>query len=127
MPPPYTVRVLPPEEWSVRWPELGYGTAHQYDPTQAILIVVEDSTTGAIVASWFAVNTVHLEGLQIAETHRHNPSVARLLQVGMMHELHERGVGAVLTVGETPEIVALAQHGGFVIVPGTLLQLRLGE
>ena len=120
----YTARVLPPEEW-LHWSASGQlGPAPLPDPNFSLLIVVQDHT-GRIVASWQALNTVHLEGLFIAEDQRHKGSVVRMLLAGMINALNQGRVPAVLTLAQETSIITLAQKFGFVIVPGTLLQLDL--
>lgn len=120
---PYTARILPPDEWDARAHELLHYPALP-DPAGAILCVVEDAQR-RIVASWYAINTVHLEGLYIEPVARLNPAVARLLSETLINECRARHVPAVLTQATSPSILAMARKRGFEIVPGTLLQLAL--
>jgi hypothetical protein len=114
--------VLPPDQWEARRGELPYATLP--DPGYTLLVVVENHE-GRIVASWMAMNTVHLEGLHVVASERHKGSVSMLLLNGMLQALAEGQVPAVLTLAQEPSIITLAQKFGFRVVPGTLLQLDL--
>ena len=124
--PGFTVRVLPPDEWGEK---VTSGELAHYpilpDPEYSYLLVVEDAE-GRIVASWFAQNEVHLEGLYLAPEHRKKGrTIQTLLFAGMLETLRRGQIAAVLTLAQDPSILHLAQHAGFVEVPGTLLQLVL--
>jgi len=122
---PYTARILPPEEWDAKF--ASYELAHYVglpDPDSVILVVVEDSE-GRIVASWYAMNLVHCEGVYIDEAHRGNPTIAKLLTGALLGECDRRGIPNVLTRALTPSILSLARKLGFEVLPGTLLQRAL--
>lgn len=121
---PYTARVLPPEEWDAKLPELLHYPRLPDAREHVLLVVVEDSA-GRIVASWMACNTIHLEGLVVTEEARTNPAVAKKLLTTMLETLTDLGVPGVLTLAETPSILSLARKEGFEIVPGTLLKRPL--
>lgn len=120
---PYTFRVLAPEERVTRARDLLHYVTLP-DPERSILAVVEDAA-GQIVATWTAIELVHLEGLYIDPGSRGNPVVAKLLADGMLDHLRQVGLPAVLTHTPDPAILALARKRDFVIVPGTLLQKTL--
>jgi hypothetical protein len=121
----YTTRVLPSEEWPVKYAQAQLLQYPQLpNPEHTMMIVVEDPD-GVIVASWCAMNTVHLEGLYVSQAYRHVAAVARELMVGMGVALLNVGCREALTIGQDPAIVSLAQKAGFVIIPGTLLKLAL--
>lgn len=124
--PLYRARVLPGDEWAARAGELAHYTAGLPDPEFSILVVVED-TAGRIVASWLAMNTVHLEGLYVDPAHRHTAPVARELLAQMVGELISRQIPAAVTIAQDPAIAELAEHAGFVQIPGTLWQLTLPQ
>lgn len=119
-------RVLPPDEWD----KLAGVEGLEYpldlmkaDPGSVIVVVVEDE--GKIVASWIAMNTVHLEGLHVRPEGRGNPLVARAILLGMVTALRDAHIASVLTIAPTPEIKRLAETGGFQEIPGTLFRLDL--
>ena len=118
----YRVRALPPEEWTRHRDELPENLP---DPEFAFLIVVEEKATGTVVASWFAITTTFLEGLKIAEAHRHQQDqVQMLLLGGMLAMLDALKIAHPLTLAQDPAILRLARKAGFVEVPGTLLMLE---
>lgn len=117
----YTVRVLPPDEWPAKAEELAHYPLLP-DPEFSYLVVVEDKAQ-RIVASWFAQNEVHLEGLYVSPEHRKKlGTIQTLLFAGMMETLHRAQLIAVLTLAQDPSILALAEKAGFTRIEGTLLQ-----
>ncbi len=119
-PPKYTARLLPPEEWGKLAPEV----AARLSPESSVVCVVEDAD-GAIVGRWAALQTVHLEGLEILASHQKNPGVAGKLLTLMLLTLREAGVAGVLTIAQDPAVAAMATAIGFTEIPGTIFQLEL--
>lgn len=121
---PYTARELPPEEWD-RLEGLGLAQSLP-DPATATLLVVEHH--GAIIASWVAMTTIHLEGCAIAPAHQKSPGVVKALVEGMNDLLSARDIPQVLTVTQTPDVARLAEKlGGQPLGTLWLLTVPLGE
>jgi hypothetical protein len=118
----YTTRVLSIEEWTLRRYELPYPPGGLDPGEYKRLVVVEDEGRN-IVASWVVMNLVMLEGLNVVQGH---PMAGKHLLFGMMKTLLDDGVPAATTRIEDPAVMALAEHAGFVPVPGTLYQIVLG-
>ena len=119
----YTARELPPEEWGTLD---GLGLAENLpDPSVSTVLVVEHE--GAIIASWVAMTTVHLEGCAITPQYQRNPAVVKALVDGMNALLLSRGIPQVLTVTQTPEVAQLAvKLGGQPLGQLWLLPVPLG-
>jgi hypothetical protein len=124
-PAPYRVRALPPEEWTEK---IAAGELAHYpvlpDPQFTIIVVVEN-TEGVIVASWLAMNTVHLEGLYIDPNHRQSVGVAVRLFSGMIEALQRAGVPQALTIASSPTIARMAETAGFAPIDGDLYRLLI--
>lgn len=118
----YTSRVLPAEEYH-RLTSCGLAAELIPDPVASIVVVVEED--GVIIGRWLAYPILVLEGLEIVETARHRPGVVRRLWLTMMQALRDHGIPHVFTLVRTKTVADLAEHGGFVIVSGTLFQKDL--
>lgn len=125
---PYATRILPPDEWGrlASLESLGI-PPDRLPPPDSLVIVVEREGDQAIVGRWMAYNIVVLEGLAIDPAYQHFPRVAGGLLNRMMDELRTREIPAVLTLIQTPEVERLAEHAGFVQVPGTVWQKDLQD
>lgn len=109
---PYTARVLPPEEWAaLAGTPLGDSGFAPLPDHAGFVMVVED-VGGRVVGTWSAYGVVHLEGCWIHEAHRKSPSLLRVAVSTMFRELRQRGLTQVLTVTQTDEVAALAEHLG---------------
>ena len=104
----YTSRELPPEEWP-RLETLGLAQ-NLPDPSAAAICVVERD--GAIVATWVAMTTIHLEGCAIAPRCQKSPGVVKALVEGMNALLAARNIPQVLTVTQTEAVAVLAAKLG---------------
>jgi hypothetical protein len=125
-PPITTLRVLPGEEFP-RLADLPFAQAYGVpDPRYAQILVAEDPT-GTIVGVWAALNTVHLDGLWIAEDYRKTSRVASQLLRGMKRLLTSLGIVHSFTMisYETPEVLQLSLKAGFQQLPVHLCFLDL--
>lgn len=118
MPTPYTLRALPPSEWTDKLPELGYAYVPPADGAMILVVEHEDK----IVGSFVALNIITLEGLNVHPDYHGNPNVARRLFVGMIQSLKALGVKATCALVTKPDIAALATHAGFTPLEGTVYQ-----
>jgi hypothetical protein len=116
-----TVRELPPAEFS-RLAHLPIGQARVLDPTQVVVLVVEDD--GEIVATWAAFSVVHVDGLWIDPASRQRIGVTRRVVEGMRAALTARQVAEVVTITTAPEVATLAQKVGGTRIPGDLWCIR---
>lgn len=108
-------RILPPEEWAEKTPELA-----AFPPAHAIVVVVEDGGPGGrILGQWGALTVVHVEGLSIIPEAQKHAGVAGALLSTMVTALLDMGVVEVLTQAATPEVEAMIQSiAGSRPVPG---------
>lgn len=118
----YTSRILPPEEY-YKLETVGVPADSLPNPATSIVGVVE--LDGLIVARWIAMNVIMMEGLKVEEEFRNIPGVARRIVSVMMEELREKGIEAVLTIVQSPEVGCLAMTAGFDPIPGQLYQKDL--
>lgn len=116
---PYRYRFLPAEEYS-RLAALPMGE-NSPSPEHSLIVVAEKGEE--IVGGWGAFGTVAMDGLWVHPEHR-KTLVAGKLAYTMLKELKSRGCPGVTTITERPDVVSQAQRLGFVIVPGTPLELR---
>lgn len=117
--PSLTFRMLPIEEWE-RLRNFGpFAEAGGVlpDPASAIVCVLENEH-GAFVGSWMVRNMALLEGLFVAEEHRHSIVASKKLLLGMIGVLADQKVGQAMTLAGTPEIGRLAIKAGFTKLPG---------
>jgi len=132
----YTVRVIAPEEWDAKIAKgelahyVGLDGAYRsaagevLNPQFTMLVVVEQD--GVIIASWMALNTVHLEGVWVSPAHRGRTGiVAAKLLSGMIETLQRADIPAALTIAPSAGIATLLETAGFQAIPGTLFQLRV--
>lgn len=120
----YDVHIFTPDEW----PALqAAGTLPAIMPLPGSVVVGVRDRDGALIARWFAVDTVALEGLYIDPAYRGNPTVARLLFVNMMRVLHMRGVMEAITLIQDPAVEELARAAGFEPIEGRLWRIDLGK
>lgn len=118
----YAVRVLPPDEWERHRVDLPPSLPN---PEFAFLIVVEEKSSGRIVASQIAMTVTMLEGLHIIESERgKQTAIHGLLWGGMLSMLASLDIRHPLTIAQNAGILALARKAGFREVPGTLLLLE---
>lgn len=118
-----TVRQLPFEEWD-RLEGLQIAANGLPNPDTSVIFVVEDA--GEIVGTWEAVTPIVLEGLWVREDFQKTTACGRLYHA-MVSFLKSLGVDRTYTLVQTPEVLELAQHGGFEIVPGDFLMLDLDK
>lgn len=121
--PPFVARVLPAAEWGKLVGRVPYDLAAQH-PDHTIVVVVEDAE-GLVVASWLALNIVHLEGLYVAPEGRGHPAIAKTLVLGMTEQLKLANIPAVVTIVQDDAVREMADKLGFTHIPGTLHQLTL--
>lgn len=125
-PPPVralTVRAVPPDEWAgLQARGVPYDLS-VLDPLYGVVVVVEDGDR--VVASWLALNTVHLEGLYIDPANRHLATVAGKLFAGMVEALQRIGTHEALTITTDPIVRAMAVRAGFEPVTGELFKLTI--
>jgi hypothetical protein len=117
------VRVLHPSEWSRVTGQLA-----QLLPLRTAddckVLVVEDH--GEIVGQWALVGFPHVEGIEIAETHRRQAAVGRNLLEGMRALCKAQGVTAVFTGAADPEVAELLDKIGAERVPIVLYRWEMG-
>jgi hypothetical protein len=117
--PGYTVRELPPEDWS-RLAGVAYFRDHPLpDPATARILVVE-TPDGTLAGFWIAMNVVMLEGLYILPEHRKKVGVAKRLLGGMLSLLDTCGVTTAFTLTVDPLVTRLAERHGFPRLPATV-------
>ena len=114
-------RVVDPADWQtvLAGTELGKVTL---SPDHSIVLVVE--VDGVVAACWAAINTVHVEGIEVLPPFKGDPGVARALLSGMADELRKQGIGEVLTQAATPEMEAMIERVGGERVPGSTWVIR---
>jgi len=117
-------RVLPSEEWAAKilpvWPA-GWALP---DAGHARMVVVERD--GQVVATWAAMDVVHLHGVWKDPAAR-DPKIPGLLIDAMMDLLRGAGIAGVFTIAPTPEVRALAEHAGFEVLEGDLMIAKVPE
>lgn len=119
----YTVRVLPPDEWP-RLAHIGHFAAvAPPSPDHTVILVIEKD--GQILATWGAMDVVHLEGLWVDPAYRDHPALARKLLAGMEDLLREHNISTVFTIGVTLDVLAMAHRLGFQWMPGNLLAYQV--
>ncbi len=119
-----TIRELPFEEWDKLE---GLPIAENGLPSPDVMIMVAENEDGVIVGHWTAGTILMLEGLWVNEAYRKPSSVLWRLFTGMIDKLEEDGIPDVHTIVQTDEMLELAQHGGFKVIPGHFLIKRLEE
>src|SRR5665213_892181 len=115
-------RLLPPEEWAARTPDLAV-----LNPHFGFVVVVEDGGPGGpILAQWGALTVAHVEGLAIVPEAQGHAGVSRALLACMVESLKANGVVEVLTQAETPEVEAMIASAGGRPIPGRTWVIPLG-
>jgi|SRR5215831_11797565 len=114
-------RRLPPDEWD-RLRDVGpfKTTGVLPDPRFAMVVVLEDPVTQAIVGCWEVTTLALLEGLHLDPAWRHHPAAARRLFFEMLSLLAEYRIKTALTVIQDESVRVLARKAGFTDLPGTL-------
>jgi ribosomal protein S18 acetylase RimI-like enzyme len=106
---------------SDEWPTLLAETALAgvtLPPDTSVVVVVE--VDGQLAACWAAINTIHVEGLEIRPEFAGHAGVARALMATMAAELTAQGVVEVLTLAATPEVEKMIAQVGGRRVPGSV-------
>jgi len=124
-----TARILPPAEWSRLEATEGSGLqpAWRQLPVDDVTVIVVEDDDGVIVACWSLFAVYHVEGVWVAPAHRKRGVVAGRLLAEMRRVVHARGVAAVATAAESPEVVTLLETLGATRLPGDAYQLPMGE
>ena len=116
-------RLLPPEEWATRTPELA-----AISPEAGFVVVVEDGGPGGrILAQWGAFMAVHVEGLKIEADVAAHAGVGRALLSTMVKTLLGQGVQEVLTQADSPEVATMIAAAGGRPLPGQSWVIPLTE
>ncbi len=116
-------RLLPYAEWEKiadREPYTNIGMPAQDGHWQ--IIVVEDATSGGILASCAIFDTVHWDGFQVNPEVQKNPVVFQALLAESLKVLQDNGVpGVHITVpNESPDLQKMVESFGFIEAPGKL-------
>ena len=125
---PIRSRVLPYDEWykiADREPYAQIGIPAPDGHWQ--IIVVEDATSGGILASCAIFDTVHWDGFQVNPEAQKNPVVFQALLAESLAALQANGVpGVHITVpNESPDLQQMVTAFGFVEAPGRLYLLQI--
>jgi hypothetical protein len=112
-----TVRELPADEWHklVDLPIAAHGL-----PADDVIVMVAEDASGAIVGTWSVGPILVAEGLWVADEHQKGTALGKLY-AGTLQRLSDIGVHSVYSIVQTPEMLALATHGGFEPIPGQLV------
>jgi N-acetylglutamate synthase-like GNAT family acetyltransferase len=118
------IRQLPFEEWDKLE---GYPIAQNGlpDPDVSIMLVAE-TPEGEIVGTWSALAPIILEGLWVKPEFQ-KTSVLPKMFTTMKSLLKAAHIDRAYTLVQTPEVKALAEHGGFEVIPGDLCVLDLDK
>lgn len=111
-----TTRVVPREEWAVRFAGTDLGVAlavlKDQDMPDVIAFCVEDGET--LIACWSLVRMWHAEGAWIAPDHRKNLGVGRHLLTAMREQAEGLGAPVILSASEDTDFYTqrLLEHLG---------------
>ncbi len=123
---PYTARVLPVKEWpKLATTPLAADWLPALDPNHTVVVVVEDGEQ--IVASWLALTTVHVEGLNIDPAHQKRGVVGGLLLRTMIETLQAQQVPEVLTQAASEDIETLLQKVHATPLPGITYRIPIPQ
>jgi hypothetical protein len=118
------IRILPFEEWDKLD---GFPIAANGFPNpETSIILVAELPSGEIVGTWEAVAPVILEGLWVREDYHKTSVLPRLFET-MKSTLRNMNIDRAYTLVQTPDVKALAEHGGFEMIPGDLCVLNLEQ
>ncbi len=123
---PYSARVLPVDEWpKLAATPLAESWLPSLDPQHTVVVVVEEGEQ--IVASWIALTTVHVEGLNIDPVHQKRGVVGGLLLKKMVETLQAQHVPEVLTQAASEEVATLLRKVSATPLPGITYRIPIPQ
>lgn len=116
----YVARVLPPDEWD-KLRAFPFAQNGLPDPTSAFVIVSE-TADGTIVGIWACLLQPFLDGLWVADAHRHTIIAGTLLRE-MKALLLGLRIPVAFTIVSDEAVMAIAHKAGLHRAPGDLWML----
>lgn len=107
----YQTRILPPSEWG-KLADTEMGPALATINPDAMTVVVAEDESGAVIGCWGLVNFAHLEGMWVHPDHRGRGVVLRRIWNDICEIARVRGLGAVFTGAESPEVARWIEKRG---------------
>jgi N-acetylglutamate synthase-like GNAT family acetyltransferase len=88
--------------------------------------MVAENPEGEIVGTWEAIAPVVLEGLWVREDYRKTMVLGKIF-ISMKSLLRSMNISRAFTLVQTPDVKALAEKGGFEMIPGEFCMLDLDK
>jgi N-acetylglutamate synthase-like GNAT family acetyltransferase len=117
-----TSRFLPQSEW-YRLDEMEVSALLPSRTNDDCKVLVVETEDGTIAGVWALVGVPHLEGLEIAPTHRQGGAVGRRLLQAMSEYLTELGIQTVVTGAATADMEGWLERIGATKMPVTFYAL----
>lgn len=111
-----SIRILHPDEY----PKIPYAA----DPSNSVVVVLEDDETHEIKGYWVAQNIVHIEPVWLAEDARNGMNGLKMY-AGMMAALSSHGATAAYAFADRPEIASYLERLNAELLPYVVYKLQV--